>query len=98
MFPGGSGPSQDQGPPSPQGTGQGPGPGGGFASPAPPVSDPRAAQTTETIMQMLAGSRRIGLMSPATVPEVRALQDALSRIMAKIKSAGPTTEPQAPPV
>jgi hypothetical protein len=76
----------------------GPGAGGGFPSPAPAQADPRAAQVAEWILQIVSLSRRIGMMYPQTVAEVRTINDACQRLQPKLMAAHPAPEPQAPPV
>lgn len=90
-----TGPGQEQQPPQ---DGAGPGTGGGFPSPAPPQADPRSAQVTEWILQIVALSRRIGMMYPAALPEIRMIHDAAQKLQPKILASHPGNEPAAPPV
>jgi len=82
----------------PQDQSQGPGPGGGFPSPAPPVADPRVQQVGEMILQIVSLARRIGMMYPAALAEVRSINDAAARLQPKVLASHPAPEPMAPPV
>jgi len=76
----------------------GPGPGGGFASPAPAVEDQGAGRLLKMCFDIVGGARMIASQVPATTPEVRQINDLVTKMMAKIKGNQAMPESQAPPV
>ena len=77
---------------------QGPGPGGGFASPAPPVQDPRAANALKRSLDIVSASRLLAQDYPQVTSEVRQINDLVAKMQMKIKGGQQQPEPMAPPV
>ncbi len=75
---------------------QGAAPGGIPPSPAPGVPD-QSAQAQGWIADVVTAVRRLGMKYPDTLPEVRDIMNAVTRMQPKILSAGPAPEPQTPP-
>lgn len=76
----------------------GPGPGGGFISPAPAVSDMRAANALQATLTIVSNARRLAEEYPQVTPEVRQINDLMQRIQMKIKGSQQPAETQAPPL
>ncbi len=82
----------------PQDQGNG-GPGGGFASPSEPNDSGDSTALVMRLVQTInSASRRLGLMYPAALEEVRSINGALMRMQKKIVNTKPAVEPMAPPV
>lgn len=78
---------------------QGNGPGGGFPSPSEPSDSGNSDALVMRLVQTInSASRRLGLMYPATLEEVRSINGALMRLQKKIVNTKPAVEPMAPPV
>ena len=75
-----------------------PGPGGGFPSPAPAQTDQNSAELLRMALGVVSTMRVLANKVPAATSEVRQINDLISQLIGKIKSGGPSTESQAPPV
>jgi len=76
-----------------------PGPGIGGGSPAAPgQANPQMEQSLMAIKEIVSNARRLGMMYPAAVSEVRSINNLAQRLLQKIQSSGPAPEPMSPPV
>lgn len=82
----------DQGPST-----QGAGPGGAPISPQEGQPDPNA-QAVMMVRQIASAARRLGMMFPSAVSEVREINNVIPRLQQKIVQSRPAPEPMAPPV
>ena len=93
MFPPSNGPLQ------PPGSSNGPGPGGGFVSTDSATPDPNEQGKRIVAGELIPAVRRLGMMYPALMPEVREItQNLAPRMLQKLVASQPNPEPQAPPV
>ncbi len=69
-----------------------------MASPAPPQTNPEAAQLLELVRNIVSSARLISQKVPGATDIVRQINDLAQKLQLKVIQTGPTPEPMAPPM